>query len=123
MPVYDPYDFTQLSATEIIALTCRRLREYRLRLGLTQKQLAEMTGLRKVTISRIERGVTDDMSMRTFLLLLKVLGNIRDFETLLPELPESPYGRNAPAPPPGGAPLCVATGRRGRRPLRPSLTH
>ena len=36
MPVYDPYDFTQLSATEIIALTCRRLREYRLRLGLTQ---------------------------------------------------------------------------------------
>ena len=98
MPVYDPYDFTQLSATAIIALTCRRLREYRLRQGRTQKQLAEMTGLRKVTISRIERGVTDDMSMRTFLLLLKVLGNIRDFETLLPELPESPYGRKAPTP-------------------------
>ncbi len=88
-------DYTLLSATEIIRLLCARFRDYRLRLGMTQQELADKTGLGKLTISRIERGKNDDMSLHTFLLLLRAVGDIDGLRDLLPELPESPYARKS----------------------------
>ena len=43
------------------------------------------------TIHKFENGTTGNLSLSTFLLLLKVVGQINSLDDLLPELPESPY--------------------------------
>ena len=36
-------------------------------------------------------GVADNLTLSTFILLMKVIGQINNMDNLLPELPESPY--------------------------------
>ena len=43
------------------------------------------------TIHKFENGTTGNLSLSTFLLLLKVVGQINSLDDLLPELPESVY--------------------------------
>ena len=43
------------------------------------------------TIHKFENGTTGNLSLSTFLLLLKVVGQINSLDDLLPELPESFY--------------------------------
>ena len=43
------------------------------------------------TIHKFENGTAGNLSLSTFLLLLKVVGQINSLDDLLPELPESPY--------------------------------
>lgn len=51
-----------------------RLKEIRLRQLLTQRQLADRSGVSVSTISRIESGLTDRMRMETWETLAKALG-------------------------------------------------
>ncbi|MBR0177563.1 MAG: helix-turn-helix transcriptional regulator [Bacteroidales bacterium] len=84
-------DYSEYSVTELVRLLGSRFKEYRLRANMTQKEVAEMSGLSMMTIHRFENGMVKNISLGTFLLLLKAVGSINDLNELMPEQPESPY--------------------------------
>ena len=84
-------DYSEYSVTELVRLLGSRFKDYRLRANMTQKEVAEMSGLSMMTIHRFENGMVKNISLGTFLLLLKAVGNINDLNELMPEQPESPY--------------------------------
>ena len=84
-------DYSEYSVTELVRLLGSRFKEYRLKANMTQKEVAEMSGLSMMTIHRFENGTVKNISLSTFLLLLKAVGSINDLNELMPEQPESPY--------------------------------
>ena len=84
-------DYSEYSVTELVNLLGSRFKDYRLRANMTQKEVAEMSGLSMMTIHRFENGMVKNISLGTFLLLLKAVGSINDLNELMPEQPESPY--------------------------------
>lgn len=70
-----------------------RFMDYRMRCGLTQKDISEQSGIGLTTIHKFESGVADNLTLTlsTFILLMKAIGQINAMDDLLPELPESPY--------------------------------
>ena len=83
--------FYECSTPELVRLLGTRFREYRLRCGLTQSEVAERSGVGMTTIHKFENGTAGNLSLSTFLLLLKVVGRLEALDALMPELPESPY--------------------------------
>ena len=81
----------EYSTTELIRLLGTRFKEYRLRCNMTQKEVAGKTGLGITTITTFENGTAGNVSLATFILLLKAVGQVNSIDGLLPELPESPY--------------------------------
>lgn len=84
-------DLYEYSTPELVRLMGARFKEYRMRCNLTQKEVAELSGIGMTTIHKFENGTAGNISLSTFLLLLKVVGQIDDLDNVLPELPESPY--------------------------------
>jgi len=84
-------DYTEYSAPELVRMLGGRFKDYRLRANMTQKEVAEMAGLSSLTIYRFENGMVTNISLSTFLLLMKAVGCINDIENVMPEQPESPY--------------------------------
>ena len=84
-------DYSDYSAPELVRMLGRRFKDYRLRANLTQKEVAEMAGLSVLTVHRFENGMVTNISLSTFLLLLKSVGSINDLNELMPEQPESLY--------------------------------
>ena len=84
-------DYSEYSVTELVRLLGSRFKDYRLRANMTQKEVAEMSGLSMMTVHRFENGSIKNISLGTFLLLLKAVGSINDLNELMPEQPESPY--------------------------------
>ena len=84
-------DYSEYSVTELVRLLGSRFKDYRLRANMTQKEVAEMSGLSMMTIHRFENGTVKNISLSTFLLLLKAVGSINDLHELMPEQPESLY--------------------------------
>lgn len=84
-------DLYEYSTPELVRLLGTRFRDYRMRCNLTQKDVAEQSGIGLTTIHKFENGTAGNLSLSTFILLLKVVGQINALEDVLPELPESPY--------------------------------
>ena len=84
-------DFYEYSIPELVRLLGLRFKEYRMRCNLTQNEVAELSGIGLTTIHKFENGTAGNVSLSTFILLLKVVGQINSLDDLLPELPESPY--------------------------------
>lgn len=84
-------DYSEYSAPELVKMLGKRFKDYRLRANMTQKDVAEMSGLSVLSVQRFENGMVNNISLSTFLLLLKAIGSINDLEELMPEQPESPY--------------------------------
>ena len=84
-------DLYAYSTPELVRLLGVRFKEYRMRCNLTQKEVAEQTGLGLTTIHKFENGTARNLSLSTFILLLKVVGQVNALDDLLPEQPESPY--------------------------------
>ena len=88
------YDYmNNLSYTtnqDIIALLCQRLKEYRLAARISQKEMAEKSGVSLTTISHLEQGVNRNITLNNFISLLRVLGLEQRLSDLLPELPVPP---------------------------------
>ena len=84
-------DLYEYSTPELVRLLGVRFKEYRMRCNLTQKEVAKLTGLGLTTIHKFENGTAGNLSLATFLLLLKVVGQIDAINDVLPELPPSPY--------------------------------
>lgn len=81
----------EYSTPELVRLLGSRFKEYRMRCNLTQKEVADLSGIGLTTIHKFENGSAGNVSLSTFILLLKVVGQINALDELLPELPESPY--------------------------------
>ena len=84
-------DYACYSVPELVQMLGSRFKDYRLRANMTQKEIAEMAGLSVLTVHRFENGTVRNISLGTFLLLLKAVGSINDLNDLMPEQPESPY--------------------------------
>jgi transcriptional regulator with XRE-family HTH domain len=78
------------SGVELIRGLGKRFREYRKRMGLTQKQVAEKSGLSVFTISTFEKGDGIGITMASFIKMLRAIEFLEEIDKLLPELPESP---------------------------------
>lgn len=84
-------DFYEYSTPELVRLLGQRFKEYRMRCDFTQKEVSEQSGIGLTTIHKFENGTAGSISLSTFILLLKVVGQIDALADVLPELPESPY--------------------------------
>ena len=84
-------DFYKYATPELVRLLGSRFKEYRMRCNLTQKEVAEQSGIGMTTIHKFENGTAGNISLSTFILLLKVVGQIDALDNVMPELPESPY--------------------------------
>lgn len=84
-------DYYEYSIPELIRLLGVRFKDYRLRCNMTQKEVAEQSGVSVNTITKFENGTTGSMSLGTFLLLMKAVGRIEGLDEMMPELPESAY--------------------------------
>ena len=84
-------DVYQYSTPEIIRILGQRERSYRIRLGLTQKELAERAGISAPTLQAFENGTNKDISFSTLLRILRSIGQLEGADKLLEEIPESPY--------------------------------
>ena len=51
---------------DIIALLCQRLKEYRLAARVSQKEMAEKSGVSLTTISHLEQGVNRNITLNNF---------------------------------------------------------
>lgn len=84
-------DYAECSAPELVKMLGTRFKDYRLRSQLTQKDVANIAGLTVPTVQRFENGLSGDVSLSTFLLLMKAIGCINGLDELMPDQPESPY--------------------------------
>ena len=84
-------DYYEFAIPELIKMLGARFKDYRLRSNMTQKDVAEQTGLTITTIHKFENGTSGNMSLGTFLLLMKAIGQIQGLDDLMPELPTSAY--------------------------------
>ena len=84
-------DYYEYSIPELVQLLGQRFKDYRMRSNLTQKEVAEQSGVTINTIHKFENGLVPNLSISTFLRLLKAIDCLNGIEELLPELPESLY--------------------------------
>lgn len=75
---------------DIITLLCQRLKEYRLAARISQKEMAERSGVGLATISHLEQGVNRNITLNNFISLMRVVGMEQRLFDLLPELPIPP---------------------------------
>lgn len=76
---------------QLLRLFGERFRSYRLRLRMSQADVAEKAGLSVSTIHNFENGTAYNLSFGSLFRLLKAIGYTDGVNGLLPELPESPY--------------------------------
>ena len=84
----------EMTSRDILLVFGGRIRDYRIRLNMTQRELADISGLSVPTIHRFENGSSLNISLSVFILLVKSLGLVDRLDNLLPELPPSPYEFN-----------------------------
>ena len=84
-------DYYGYSIPELVLELGIRFKDYRMRSNMTQKDVAEQSGITVNTIHKFENGRVPNLSLSPFLLLLKAIGCINGLDELMPELPESPY--------------------------------
>lgn len=76
--------------SDLLLLLAQRLKEYRLAARMSQKELAEQSGVSQTTISHFEQGVNRNLTLGNFIALLRVLGLEQRAEEIMPELPMPP---------------------------------
>ncbi len=55
------------------------------------ENVSELSGITITTIHKFENGTSGNVSLGTFLLLLKAIGQISALDELMPDLPPSAY--------------------------------
>lgn len=80
--------WTELSEPAILQKMGRRIRDYRMRMEMTQSELAEKSGVSMGTIVRVEQG--NPISTLLLISILRTMGLLENLEVLLPELSISP---------------------------------
>lgn len=76
--------------SEILTLLAARMRDYRLAARMSQKELAEQSGVSLATICHFEQGVSRNLTLANFISLLRALGQEQRMAEVLPKLPMTP---------------------------------
>lgn len=82
---------TKLQIPEVIMLLGQRYKEYRIHADMTQAEVAHLSGVSEATIKRFESGIATNITMGSFIALLKAIDYMDGLEEVLPALPMSPY--------------------------------
>ena len=72
--------------SDMLTLLAKRVKEYRLAARMSQKELAEQSGVSQTTISHFEQGVSRNLTLANFISLLRA----ERLAEILPELPMPP---------------------------------
>jgi Helix-turn-helix. len=83
-------EFYQKPGSDIVRGLGKQYSDYRKRMGYTQKEVAEKSGLSVFTISSFENGSSTGITLASFIKLLRAIDCLDEIEKILPELPESP---------------------------------
>lgn len=75
---------------DIVELLSCRIKEYRLAARISQKEMAEKSGVSLATISHLEQGVSQNLTLNNLISILRVIGMEQRLIDLLPELPMPP---------------------------------
>ena len=75
---------------DIMLLLAERVKEYRLACRMSQREMAEASGVSLSTISHFEQGVQTGISLNNFISILRVIGMESRLEEMLPKLPMTP---------------------------------
>ena len=75
--------------SDMLTLLALRVKEYRLAARMSQKELAEQSGVSQTTISHFEQGVSRNLTLANFI-SLRALGQEQRLAEILPELPMPP---------------------------------
>lgn len=76
--------------SELVTELGRRFKDYRLVCRMTQKQVAEQAGVSLFTIKAFESGRAFNITMGSFLAMLRAINFLEEVEKLLPALPPTP---------------------------------
>ena len=76
--------------SELIMELGSRFKQYRLTYRMTQKEVAEQAGISLFTIKAFENGRAFNITMGSFIAMLRAIGFLEEVEKLLPELPPTP---------------------------------
>ncbi|MDE5797176.1 MAG: helix-turn-helix domain-containing protein [Muribaculaceae bacterium] len=83
-------DTNYISNTDIMNLLATRVKEYRLATRMSQRELAEKSGVGYTTISHFEQGKNTNLTLSNFISLLRTIGMETRLIELLPQLPMPP---------------------------------
>lgn len=84
-------DIKAMPTVQIIQALGKRFREYRIAARMTQKEVAEQSGISMLTIRRFEQGHSYDIKLGNLIALLKAIDFADGISDILPEIPISPY--------------------------------
>ncbi len=87
MPIID---YNTITDQEIFVILGQRVKEYRLAEKKSQQTLAQLSGVSCSTISHFEQGYSTNISLKSFMAILRAMGLIDELEKILPELPMNP---------------------------------
>ena len=76
--------------SELIMELGSRFKEYRITSRMTQKEVSEQAGVSLFTIKAFENGRAYNITMNSFMAMLRAIGFLEEMEKLLPELPPTP---------------------------------
>ena len=82
---------TQMYTPEIVTMLGRRFKDYRIGCDMTQKEVSQQSGVSVITIRKFENGKLYNITLGTFIELLRAIGFMQGLNDVLPELPVSPY--------------------------------
>lgn len=82
------YMWMELSDPAILKRIGMQIKDYRIRMELTQNELAEKSGVSSGSVVRLEQGFP--VSTLLFVSVLRTLGLLENLQVLLPELGISP---------------------------------
>lgn len=81
----------RLSDSEILQMLGLRFKHYRVALGQTQAEISAKSGVSVMTIHKLETGTARNVTATTLISLMRYTGLIENLDSLIPEIPESPY--------------------------------
>ena len=76
--------------SDILDILSKRMKEYRLAARMSQRELAQKSGVSYTTISHFEQGKNPNLTLNNFISLLRCVGMERRMLEVLPELPVPP---------------------------------
>jgi transcriptional regulator with XRE-family HTH domain len=59
---------------DILLILAKRVKEYRLAARMSQKEMAEVSGVGLATLSHFEQGVQTNMTLNNFISLMRTVG-------------------------------------------------
>ena len=79
-----------LTPQQMLMVVAQRVKEYRLAMRLSQRELADKSGVSYTTICHFEQGKTLNITLANLLALLRAMGQEQRLLDLLPQLPVPP---------------------------------